>query len=306
MASLRRQALQATHDGLARVTRKIEDLLTDDPSAQHAPYVARLAEAYERGFADCPCLFVLSTGRAGSKTLTALFALSALAVSEHEPFPRLVRASFDAYLEGAGIAHSPTWRAVVLAARDDLLCEANRRGKTYIETNNRLTYLAPALATVFPASRFIHLHRPPYEVVRSGMRRGYYQSHNWDFARVRPRPGEEMAAHWDALPQLEKVAWYWARVNGEAREFIDSLPAGRGLDLRADDLFAGDEATLRALFRFAGLPFPAVELVEEVLGAKINAAQRGSFPVPSEWSEADRAAVWRHVADVAQILGYTP
>ncbi len=306
MASLKRQALRATRDGLVRVNRKISELLTADPAAPRPPYVARLAEAYARGWSDCPCVFVLSTGRVGSKTLTALLALSSRVVSEHEPWPRLVRASYEAYLEGPSIGTSEKWRAVVYAARDDLVCEANRRGRIYVETNNRLTYLAPALAACFPASRFVHLHRHPYEVVRSAMRRGYYESHNWDFARVRPRPDEPLAAQWEALPRLEKCAWYWARANGEARAFLAGLPETRRLDLRADDLFAGDEATLRGLFALAGVDFPPAALVEDVLGQRINAAVRGSYPVPAEWSDGEREAVWRQVGSVAEALGYRP
>jgi hypothetical protein len=305
MSSLKRQALQATQKGLTRVKSRIDRLLTSDEGGRQ-PYVARLAEAYERGWQGCPAVFVLSTGRVGSQTLTALLALSPAVVSEHEPFPRLVKASFDAYLEGGDLAASARWREVVYAARDDLVCEANRRGKIYVETNNRLTYLAPVLAACFPASRFIHLHRHPYEVVRSAMRRGYYQSHNWDFARVRPRPGEPLAAEWDALPRLEKCGWFWARINEEARAFMATLPAERALDLRADLLFAGDESTLRRIFAFVGVDFPKSELVEEVLGRKLNAAQRGSFPTPSEWSEEDRQAVRRRVERVARELGYEP
>lgn len=305
MASLRRQALRATQESLVRVKRKIDDLLTADPSAPLTPYVERLGQAYARGWEGCPCAFVLSTGRVGSKTLTALFALSSRVVSLHEPDPRLVKASFDAYLQGPRtIAESDAWRDLVYAARDDHVCEANRRGKLYLETNNRLTYLAPVLARCFPASKFIHLHRHPYEVVRSGMRRGYYQGHNWDFARVRPRPEEPLAAGWEALPRLEKCAWFWARINGEAREFVSALPQGRGLDLAADALFAGDRSTIERVYEFVGVAIPPAALIEEELGRKINAAVRGSFPVPSDWSESDRDAVWRHVGEVAGALGY--
>ena len=306
MPNLKRQALRATQQGLTRVKRRIDDLLTVDPAAPRVAYVPRLGDADARGWADCPGVCVLSTGRSGSKTLTALFALSSRVISEHEPFPRLVKASFDAYLEGPAIASSEKWRAVVYASRDDLVCEANRRGKIYVETNNRLTYLAPVLAECFPASRFIHLHRHPYEVVRSAMRRGYDETHNWDFARVRPRPGEPIADSWDALPRLEKCAWYWARINAESRDFMATLPPDRGLDLEAEDLFAGTESVLRRVFEFAGVAFPPVEVLEEVLGQRINAAVRGSYPVPGEWSESDRAAVWRHVGEVAASFGYAP
>jgi len=302
MPSLKRQALQATREGLTKVASRIDRMLTGETA--RPPYVARLTEAYARGWTGCPCVFVLSTGRVGSQTLTALLALSPDVVSEHEPFPRLVKASFDAYFEGGDLAASEKWREVVYASRDDLVCEANRRGKIYVETNNRLTYLAPILARCFPDSKFIHLHRHPYEVVRSAMRRGYYAAHNWDFARVRPRPGEALAPEWEALPRLEKCGWFWSRINEEASAFMATLPPERALDLRADLLFGGDEATMRRIFSFVGVAFPAQELVEEVLGQKLNAAVRGSFPGAGDWSEDDRRAVWRRVEAVATRLGY--
>ena len=306
MASFKRQALRATQEGLFRARRRIETLLTADPEAPRTPFVPRLKEAYESGWADCPCVFVISTGRAGSKTLTALFALSSRVLSEHEPMPRLVKSSFDAYMEGPSIATSDRWRDLVYAARDDLVCEANRKGRIYVETNNRMTYLAPVLARCFPASRFVHLHRHPYEVVRSGMRRGYYENHNWDFARVRPRAGELLAVAWDAMPSIEKCAFFWARINGEADAFLATLPESRRLSLAAEDLFAGEESTLRRLFAFVGLDLPPRDMLDDVLGEKINAAVRGSFPVPADWTEQDRAAVWGQVGPLATALGYKP
>lgn len=307
MALVMRHALQFAQERLLRVNKKIARLLTGDTSTQLIPFGVKLAQSYAQRWQDweeCPCVFVLSTGRVGTKTLTALFALSPQVISLHEPEPRLVKVSFDAYMEGGDLGASEKWQAVVLAARDDAICEANRRGKTYIETNNRLTYLAPALAAAFPASRFIHLHRHPYDVVRSAMRRGYYQSHNWDFARIRPRPGEPDAAGWDAMSPLEKSAWYWERCNKEAHTFLVTLPAARRMDLRADALFAGDEKMLKDLFDFVGMDFPPRNLVEEVLGQKINAARQGHFPPPSEWDDDERASVRQSVEATAKILGY--
>lgn len=307
MALLKRHALQFTRERLLQVNKKITRLLTGDTSTQLIPFGVKLAQSYAQGWRDweeCPCVFVLSTGRVGTKTLTALFALSPRVISRHEPEPRLVKVSFDAYMEGSNLGASEKWQAVVFAARDDAICEANRRGKIYIETNNRLTYLAPALAAAFPASRFIHLHRHPYEVVRSAMRRGYYQSHNWDFARIRPRPGEPLAAQWDTLSPLEKSAWYWAQCNREAHEFLETLEKSRRMDLRAELLFAGDEKTLKDLFDFVNIDFPPREQVEEVLGQKINAARQGHFPPPSEWDKDERASVRQLVAKTAKILDY--
>jgi hypothetical protein len=113
-----------------------------------------------------------------------------------------------------------------------------------------------------------------------------------------------LTTRWDALSPLEKSAWYWARCNAESRAFLETLPVSRRLDLRADALFAGDEAPLRNLFAFVGVDFPPTERVEEVLGQKINAARKGNFPPPSEWSEAERAAVRGFVEETAKTLGY--
>lgn len=295
-----RQALELASRGLIRLNKKIERML----NSRREPFTTGLGQAYAGGWRDCPCVFVLSTGRVGTETLTALLALSPEIVATHEPRPRLVKASFDAYMEGGDIGRSEKWRMVVLAARDDAVYEANRRGKVYVETNNRLTYLAPALAVTFPASRFIYLHRHPYEVVRSAMRREYYRGHSWDFARIRPRPQEPLAEQWETLSPLEKSAWYWARVNAEARDFLLTLPESRRLEVRADALFAGDEVVLSKLFAFVGVDCPSQGRITEVLGQKIHAQRRGTFPPPSEWSEAERDMVRERVAAVAQSLEY--
>ncbi|MGH7963241.1 MAG: sulfotransferase, partial [Candidatus Binatia bacterium] len=266
--------LELTNWGLTKLNKEIERLL----NRKLEPFITGLGQAYVSEWVDCPCVFVLSTGRVGTKTLTALLALSPQVVATHEPRPRLVKASFDAYMEGGDLGHSEKWRTVVLAARDDAVWEASRRGKIYVETNNRLTYVALALAVIFPASRFIHLHRHPYEFVRSAMRRGYYQGQSWDFARVRPRSWEPLAEQWAALSPLEKSAWGWARINAEAGDFLGTLPEARRLDVRAEGLFAGDEDTLRKLFAFVGGDFPGKGRIKAVLGRNIHAQRRGTFP----------------------------
>lgn len=305
MFTITRRLLRLTHGGLSKVNNRIERLLNGRPAGRsRTPFITSLEEGYATGWETCPCVFVLSTGRVGTKTLTALLALSPDVVATHEPEPRLVKASFDAYVEGVDTAKSERWRDLVLASRDDFVLAACRRGRIYVETNNRLTYLAGALAVSFPASRFIHLHRHPYEVVRSAMRRGHYQGHNWDFARIRPRPGDPAAESWDGRPPLEKTAWSWMRVNADARRFLGTLPASRGLDLRADALFRGDEVALRRLFAFVGVGKPPKDEIEDVLAQKLNTQRSGTFPPPEEWREAERRAVRDTVAQVALSLGY--
>ncbi len=263
-----------------------------------------LGEAYEKQWHGVPSLFVLSTGRVGTETLTALLNLSSDIDACHEPQPRLTKASYDAYMESQESPDLDTWKPRLLAARDDMIISATARSKIYAETNNRLTYLARPLSRLLPDSKFIHLYRHPYDVIRSGMRRGFYRNHPWDFCRVRPRRCDVAYDRWDRFSPLEKVAWYWARINEESLHFLENLPDSRGYSLASEALFDGETETVETLFRFAGARPPCQSDVKRVLGFKMNAQRSGDFPRPEEWSDEQLKQVNVIVNDVACRLGY--
>lgn len=303
MPSLEREMWSKARRLLASIQGRIDRRLAVGPEPARRPERS-LEHAYGTGWREYPCVFVLSTGRGGTETLTALAALSPTIDASHEPRPRLIKASFDAYLEGGDLAGQAHWRDLVLASRDDFVRGAAQQGKVYVETNNRLTYLAPVLAKVFPASRFIHVYRDPFAFVRSAMRRRYYDGHNWDFARVRPRADDPLSARWDALPRIECCAWLWWRTNADARAWMTTLPPHRRLAIRAEDLFGGDQQVLADLFAICDSSMPPTDRVRDVLTAKLNAQQAGEFPDQSGWSEHDRSAVWSYVGELAGELGY--
>lgn len=296
-----RMVLDALRKAMARLATGADE----SPGVpQQAPFVRDLAEAYTSGWSRCPCVFVLSTGRVGTQTLTALLNLSPQVLATHEPEPSLVQASFAAYMEGEAAAGSEKWRAVVLAARDDFVLRASKQGKIYAETSNRLSYLAPALAAAFPASRFIHLHRHPHEVIRSAMRRRHYQGHAWDFARIRPRPESPLAEGWSGMSPLEKTAWYWAEVNALAIRFLKGLPPMRALDLPAEVLFAGNPKRVAAAFSFIGAAPPPEGAIQKVLDQKLNAHAEADFRGPADWTREDLRTISRLVGTTAEALGY--
>ncbi|HID37396.1 MAG TPA: hypothetical protein EYP39_08515 [Ghiorsea sp.] len=264
-----------------------------------------LGEAYANQWQGVPCTFVLSTGRVGTETLTTLLNLSDDIVAEHEPFPRLTKTSFDAYMQDTSVLPKTDWGKIILAARDDIIINATRQSKIYIESSNRLTYMVNALVEVFPDSKFIHLHRHPYDVIRSGMRRGFYQNHPWDFCRIKPRQDDPVAADWSHFSPLEKVAWYWASINEESLSFLGKLDEKRGLTLTSEALFNGDSEMLRTLFDFVGAREPASVDVKRVLRLKCNAQLSGDFPNCDAWSDHQRKQVNAIVGKVAHRLGYT-
>lgn len=267
------------------------------------PRPATLDIAYANEWRDSRCVFSLSTGRTGTQTLAALLDLSPAIDVAHEPHPRLVKASFDYYMDPTRDAAE--WRRVVLAARDDLLMNSARRGQIYAETNNRMTYLAEVLGATFPCSKFIFLHRNPIEVIRSGQRRGWYRDHPWDFARIRPRHSDDAADRWAGMGTLERIAWYWAEVNRSAADFVDSLGPDRAITVRADDLFDASTGTAAQVFRFVGVPEPPARRLAAVLRTPRNVQVGGHLvSLPDAWSADERASVQRQVSATAERLGY--
>lgn len=118
------------------------------------------------------CVFVLSTGRCGTKTLTHLLKLSSTVYARHEPAPRLYAEALDAYL--SNLMPTTRYRAIFTAARAPDIGAAFLRGQVYAETSNWLTFFSPIIRDLLPNAKFIHLVRHPRDVVRSGMRRKWY------------------------------------------------------------------------------------------------------------------------------------
>lgn len=289
-----------------RAERKTRSWLAPEQFVTLSPILNSLCEAYETEWRTARCIFVLSTGRAGTQSLTRLLSICPEVHSEHEPNPRLIHASYCYYQQQFGLEtkSQEKWNDLVLAARDDLIFQANRRGKIYLETNNRMSYLAPVLAKIFPASQFIHLHRHPFEFVRSGIRRDYYQGHNWDFARIHPAGDHPDVKRWLDMSQMAKIAWNWQAVNQHIIQFFQTLSPERQMTLAAADLFSGGERQIRDLYSFINIPIPQGSRFKALLAQPSNQQTEGDFPEHSQWSPQERTMVMREVADVAAALGY--
>jgi hypothetical protein len=263
----------------------------DDPAMAHAAH-----------WKDVPCVFTLSTGRSGTATLAMLLDCSPFVEARHEPQPRLLRLSREAFQNGATTSNGEDgWDLALEAARSDLVWHAYQRGQAYVETSNRLTYLAPMLSRYFTDSKFILLHRHPLDVIRSGLRRAWYQGHPWDWARIQPREGDPFFEHWEELSSEEKIAWYWAAVNGEALRVVAPLSPGRWMNLPSSRLFAGDTATLDALFNFLDIPSIPIRVARTVLRTHHNAS---SGPADGQVDGGTMRSILAIVGPVAQELGY--
>jgi hypothetical protein len=257
-------------------------------------------------FSDkCVCLFVLSTGRVGTATLAALLGLAKNIFTYHEPEPLLYGLSKLSYEYSDNTDVSKVLQEAFFVARHELMERSLDYGMGYIESSPQATFLAPYIQKVVPDVRFIHLVRDPRDVVRSGMRRKWYEGHGADKTRIIPRPGSSAGREWESYSAFKKNLWLWNETNSWILQFTSGVPAERILLLRSEDVFGASEEAIKKLFTFIGSSLPPGRKIAHVLGKKLNQQKTGTFPESEIWSDEMQGDLLKITGRTAQSLGYT-
>ena len=214
--------------------------------------------------ANAAPVFVLSTGRVGTMLLTRLFELEKGLHIEHEALPEMLYTGKLAYADPSNIEFT---KGAFMAGRYEAIRDCQLQNLRYVETNNRLTFFAPAMAALFPNAKFIHLLRHPDSFVSSGIQRNWYTGKTiTDEGRI--APGKDLGIE----RQQDKIAWLWNATNA----FIDDFKAGAGKDrtltVRSEDLFSNTEEAERIL---NWLDFKADKTsIQKVLNRPVNTSRK--------------------------------
>lgn len=236
--------------------------------------------------AEAPCLFVLSTGRCGTLLLSRLLATNFRLDVYHHRKPALLYASKLIY--SAGPAHQTESETAILHARYEFVRDSYATGGIYVETNNRITFYAQALANVFAGSRFVHLVRHPGSFVRSAIRRRYYEGVSADEGRIVPRKTDPASETWPTMSRVRRAAWLWNATQQEIENFKSSEQRPEVLTVRAEDLFTKPQETLR-VFEYIGVDAPEPAKITKMLHKPINAQSESDTQVdpwtqwPDDW-----------------------
>jgi hypothetical protein len=245
-------------------------------------------------------VWCLSTGRVGSKTLAALSRLSPKVDGYHEPEPKLFGLSRCAYEYADISARVSVLKESVRTCRSERVSKAF---KVYFESSPQVTFLAPMLQQVFENSYFIHVVRHPADVIRSGMSRHWYAGNPSDYGRIRPIAGQ-FFHDWERLSIFEKNVWLWSETNRWIQKFTATLPPGRTIRLKSEQIFENDPETIQQLYKILGVEQPAPHKVKKVLNQKLNRQRTFSFSGPADWSKAQWAVVLKHCAPLMEEYGY--
>ncbi len=225
--------------------------------------------------------FVLSTGRAGSRTIATALNQIPGTTCLHHPKPELA-AEATAF-------HVGDHPAGDLA---DILRETRSEtidGEVYGEVNLQHTLLFPILREVFPQAQYIWLIRDGRDSVASMYYRGWYdeiyprQGIMWRQARLHgDRTGDFSREEWESLSRFEKCCWCWSKYNRLIESQLETLDEHLQTRVRLDRL----GSSIPRLQKFLGLP------EEKVVVEQLNTARQ---PVSywKGWSETQRASFLR-------------
>jgi len=270
-----------------------------DSASRYARYPLDLdystieAEIYR----DYAPVFVLSTGRCGTEFLTVVLEASKDLAVYHTQRPELKHYKLEAYR--ANRTDPKALREIIKACRFESICDEYLRRRTYVETNNAITFFAPQLATLFPRSKFIHLIRDPAAFARSGMRRGWYSGRvESDIGILRNLDD----ANWESYDRLTKIGWLWNETNRFIQDVSSTIEANRFLVLRSEDLFSGTETAVE-IFSFLGAQPPPVRKLKKVTSKKVNEQILGEFPPYKQWTPEQKASLRRFVS-LHEAYGY--
>lgn len=178
-------------------------------------------------------IFILGTGRCGTKSLMELLNQWDDIYCLHEPPPILRRETAE-YLYGD--KEKGELIRVLKETRQE------QGDGEYAESNQRLSFAVDALAEAFPGARFIWVLRSGLDVVASTYRRRWYfkgeenaESH-WQRYRVQgDKAGAMSPQQWAALDCFERNCWYWAWTNTKIRADLNHIQSP-SMMLRIEDL----------------------------------------------------------------------
>jgi hypothetical protein len=253
-------------------------------------------------------VFILSTGRSGSKLIVELLGLSPAVNAFHEPRPTLQVFSDFAYHHQA---QDNSLTKMIDAARMEMVLETLIKGKVFVESNQCLTFFAPAIAALFRSAKFIHLVRHPGDFLASAARKGWYMNDSiWEAGR----PTSAETGLWRKWDQMQKLAWLWAATNAYVEDFKKNLGKRRVLTIRLEDLVLGREG-VKSVFAFSGagrVPWAEVERIQKTRINELqifpdeppNMRKNPDFPAYGEWPDAQKRWFRERVGTLAALYGY--
>lgn len=215
--------------------------------------------------------FIVSSGRSGTAMLHKALSAKPDVEMHHEYAVQITQPlAVKRYL---GLLDENQTRAIL---RETFGAAVQHSSKAHWgDSSNKLSWLIPDLAALFPAARFVHLVRDGRKVASSYFHKlgdetyddrsnaamqAYYDGTGtmpppekpywWPV----PRRGDAQADAFRGFDQFQRIAWHWAEVNRVAMDALAALEQDRTLFIRLEDLRESPQLA-RELYEFLGQRF---------------------------------------------------
>jgi hypothetical protein len=245
-------------------------------------------------------VFILSTGRTGTKFLADVTNQLPGIDARHEPKPTLVlQAWTSAFLEGK--VSDDYMRSVLYGKRHKLLKDVDV--DIYIESNHFIDGFVTHLNDVFENPTIIHIVRDPRDFITSMINRGNDSGLKLLINKYVP--------YWAYAPAgvkrhkmtaLQREAEHWQAMNRVLSEY------GKSHDnyhfYKFEDVFSADKPKLlKDLYKKMGLSDKQIAQLDMDRAEK-NKSRIAAMPAWQEWSAADRKQVQAICGDLMATYGY--
>lgn len=250
-----------------------------------------------------PVIF-LSTGRCGTKWITERLEGSSKYVPIHYPRPLMRVQGRMMYEYDFNSIDEKTFHLlceIFLAGREEMFVRAKRADRELAITDSRGTFYAYLIASLFPKAKFIFVHRHPLQVIRSGLKRGWYTLENEsELSRITPRPDDSFYSSWEQMSPTQKIAWLWRETNEWILEFLKTIPEERK---HAIGFNQWQTPQLKAMFDFMNADVSSKEIAKNLKVAS-NAQKSNRNPQFSGWTDKNEKEALEICGDLAKRLNY--
>lgn len=273
------------------------------------PAVLRLLLAIQKGDRDKELLkipqktvFILSTGRTGTKFFADVFCLDTRVYAVHEPKPsRGFR--FFTYARLEGDISEQQMEEVLKKYRSNSFTGMTE--EIYIESNNFLAGFVNTLKYVFHDPIIIHVVRDPRDYVRSiinhggdtglkGLANKYIPYANFSKKFIK-------RSYSGSNKLFARSALYWRNIN----EYLEK--AGEGYPqyhiFKFEDIFASNSDSLQQIADIIGVDISAIEDLNSK-EKKVNASRLDVIPIWQEWTYEECKIVNDICGELMQTYGY--
>jgi hypothetical protein len=260
--------------------------------------------------------FIVSSGRSGTAMLTKALSLAPEIQIKHEYAVTVVQPL--AVRRYAGLASAAEARAKLATAHGAAARLAIT--KLWGDSSNKLSWLIPDLAALFPDARFVHLVRDGRKVASSYFHKLAAECYDdastaalaaylADPSRVpapppekkywwpQPLPGDRRQREFSKFDQFQRICWHWAEINRVILRDLAAVPDDRKLFVRLEDL-RERPSEVADLFRFLGTAY------RDAYFAAFARPHNVNRPIDTPLTPGQSEQFERIAAPLMDILGY--